>query len=387
MVKILIVENQRANRNNLTELLKAEKYDVTTCECFADLENCFKESNFNLVLYSSIFPQMDGTQFLEYRKRVGLDIPILMMIPSNSELSLVIKYIKEGAEDIIEKPINLTTLLLSIRKLLKNAKASKCERPNRRRPKNSIPEITGNAPSIVRVRNTIRRVAQRSSKVLVTGANGTGKELVAKWLHEYSDRNRVPMIEVNCAAIPNELIESVLFGHEKGAFTGADSRYIGHFEQANGGVLFLDEIGDMSLSAQAKVLRALQEQKIGRVGGTQDIEVDVMVVAATNKNLRQEIEKGTFREDLYHRLNVIHIHVPSLSERRDDIPELVDLFVKTFSVRQKVKTPEITPDAMLQLIKRPWTGNIRELQNIVERLVIMCDNKITSNDIELYCRE
>ncbi len=388
MIKLLIVDNQRASRNSLFELLKGEGYNVTACDC---AEGCLAElgkTTFDLILYSSTLPVLDGLAFTSYIKERGIDTPVLMMVPDQVELSMVVQYIKGGAEDVLQRPINITQLLINIRKLLKRSKstkslkntpASSCK--NRR----AIPEIAGNHSKIQAIKSTIKKLSNSDARVLITGANGTGKELVAHWLHASSRRSNAPIIEVNCAAIPNDLIESALFGHEKGAFTGADAKYIGRFEQANGGTLFLDEIGDMALSAQAKVLRALQESKIGRVGGGKEIDVDVRVIAATNKNLKEEIIKGNFREDLYHRLNVIPIHVPSLCERKEDIPELVNHFVSSFCVKQQSPIKEITSEAMQALINRPWTGNIRELQNVIERLVILCDDSITQKDIECYC--
>ncbi len=390
MVKLLVVENQRACRNSLVELLSAEHYGISSCATLDELKTSLSKTKFDVIIYSSRFPGMDGFAFMEYRKSIELDTPVLMILPSGDlEVDMLVKYMKDGVEDVIERPVNITKLLITLRKVIKNRRGTeKNFSPSgmkRHCKGSSIPEITGRTPKIIAIRKTIEKVADSDARVLITGANGTGKELVARWLHQHSSRNTEPLIEVNCAAIPNDLIESVLFGHEKGSFTGADARFIGHFEQANGGTLFLDEVGDMSLSAQAKVLRALQESKIGRVGGTHEIDVDVRVIAATNKNLRDEIARGTFREDLYHRLNVIHIRGPSLCERKDDIPELINHFVATFSKRQNRSIKEITPEAMNVLVERPWTGNIRELQNVIERLVILCDNTITRNDIDSYC--
>lgn len=384
MAKLLVIDNQRSIRKNLTELLENEKYAVTTSDNTEECKNLLIKNKYDLVIYNAYMPDLDGIGFLNFLKNKDVDVAVIMSA-DHFEVDDVIKCMREGAYDFIERPCNLHKLLFAVRNALSNISLKKECRKLHVRVIETIPEIMGTSPQMQAIKKMIQKVSKCESRVLITGANGTGKELVARWLHELSNRKASPLIEVNCAAIPNELIESELFGHEKGSFTSADSKRIGKFEQADGGTLFLDEIGDMSLSAQAKVLRALQENKIGRVGGVKDIDVDVRVIAATNKNLREEITKGNFREDLYHRLNVIQIHVPSLAERKEDIPQLINQFNESLSKRRGVLPKVITEEAISALQNRAWTGNIRELQNMVERLIILCDDTVTSEDISTYC--
>ena len=305
------------------------------------------------------------------------------MISGHADINTAVEATKKGAYDFIEKPPDLNRLLVSIRNAMDKTELV-VETKKLRRKISKVRNIIGDSPVMTKIKETITRVAPTDARVLITGSNGTGKELVARWVHEQSQRAHGPIIEVNCAAIPSELIESELFGHEKGSFTGAYKQRIGKFEQANGGTLFMDEIGDMSLSAQAKVLRALQESKITKIGSDKQISVDVRILAATNKDLLAEIEKGTFREDLYHRLSVILIHVPPLRDRRDDIPELVKSFLKDIGDEYSIAAREITDGAMNELMKLDWNGNVRELHNVVERLSIMCDNKISEQDVQDY---
>ena len=317
----------------------------------------------------------------------ALGVPFIIISPTGS-IEGAVEAVKRGAEDYITTPVDMNRLLGSLRRIVEREQEPTIEtaKPQKRRSGGDTEQIIGSSEEIEHVRQLIDKVAASDARVLITGENGTGKELVAKWLHLKSARSAAPFVEVNCAAIPSELIESELFGHERGAFTSAIKQRKGKFEQANGGTLFMDEIGDMSLSAQAKVLRALQENKITRVGGDRDIAVDVRVVAATNKDIRNEIRLGNFREDLYHRLSVIEIDVPPLRERRDDIALLVDHFIEEICSRQSIDTKAIDSDAIDILTSRPWTGNIRELHNVVERLIILCDERITADAVRLYCR-
>ncbi len=327
---------------------------------------------------------MDGIEFLDGLNEAGSDASVIM-ISGHGSIDSAVECIKKGAYDFIQKPLDLNRILITLKNATEKTTLVK-ETKILRKKVSRIPEIIGESPAIERIKEMINRVAPTEARVLITGSNGTGKELVARWLHEKSSHNDKPFVEVNCAAIPGELIESELFGHEKGAFTSAVKQHKGKFEQADGGTLFLDEIGDMSLAAQAKVLRVLQENKLSRVGSDKDINVKVRVVAATNKNLQEEIENGTFREDLYHRLSVIVIHVPPLSERREDIPILTRHFIDEISGESGMPAREITEDAMDELCKYKWTGNIRELRNVVERLMILSSNKITRDDVAAYAR-
>jgi DNA-binding NtrC family response regulator len=327
-------------------------------------------------------PKLDGLELLARLQKENIDLHIIM-ISGHGSTDTAVEAVKNGAFDYISKPLDLNRLLITIRNALDKATLVN-ETITLIRQVNGLQDIIGDSESIKRIKSTIDRVAPTEARILVTGANGSGKELVAKWVHEKSNRRGKTLVEVNCAAIPSELIDSELFGHEKGAFTTAIKQRIGKFEQADGGTLFLDEIGDMSLSAQAKVLRALQEGKITRVGGEKDVDVNVRVIAATNKDLLKEIEAGNFRMDLYHRLNVIEIFVPSLNDRRDDIPLLANYFLVQICNEYKRKKPTLDQDASNLLMNHNWTGNIRELRNVMERLVILCDEKITTDDIKKF---
>jgi len=327
-------------------------------------------------------PKIDGIEFLQKAGEVNPDIPIIM-ISGHGNIETAVEAVKKGAYDFISKPPDLNRLLITIRNAMeRNSLVS--ETKVLKRKVSRVQEMIGHSAPIQRIKDTIDKVAPTDARILITGENGVGKELVARWVHEKSSRASGPLVEVNCAAIPTELIESELFGHEKGSFTSAIKQRIGKFEQANSGTLFLDEIGDMSLNAQAKVLRALQEGKITRVGADKDINVDVRVIAATNKDLLKEVEEKTFRLDLYHRLSVIIIHVPSLNERRDDIPVLVDQFLEDICSDYGIAKKNIDESAIKLLQQYDWTGNIRELRNVVERLVILSAKTITGEDVESY---
>lgn len=382
MSKILVIDDEKAIRNTLKDILEVEGHNVDVAEDgHAGLE-MFENGSYELVLCDIKMPQMDGIEVLEKLQERQPDVPVVM-ISGHGNIDTAVDAIKKGAFDFIEKPLDLNRLLITIRNatdktiLIQETKTLK-------RKVSKAYDIVGESPAIVKVKEMIDRVAPTEARVLITGPNGTGKELVARWLHEKSNRAAMPFVEVNCAAIPSELIESELFGHEKGAFTSAIKQRKGKFEQADGGTLFLDEIGDMSLSAQAKVLRALQENKISRVGSDKDITVNVRVIAATNKNLTQEIEKGNFREDLYHRLSVIIINVPPLCERLEDIPLLAQHFNEQICAEYGIPPKTITSDAIDELQKLKWTGNIRELRNVIERLIILCDRQITGNDVKAF---
>jgi two-component system, NtrC family, nitrogen regulation response regulator NtrX len=380
--KILVIDDERAIRNILKEILTNEGYLVEEASDGEEGFKKFTETTFSLVLCDIKMPKLDGIDFLQKANEHNADVPIII-ISGHGNIETAVDAVKKGAYDYIAKPPDLNRMLITIRNamdknvLVKETKVLK-------RKANKVQEIVGNSDPIQKVKATIDKVAPTDARVLITGENGSGKELVARWLHEKSNRNTFPIVEVNCAAIPSELIESELFGHEKGSFTSAIKQRIGKFEQANGGTLFLDEIGDMSLSAQAKVLRALQEGKITRVGGEKEIAVDVRVVAATNKNLLEEVEAKNFRLDLYHRLGVILIKVPSLNERRSDIPLLVDKFLEDIAAEYGQAKKIIDKKAMEVLQKNNWTGNIRELRNVVERLTILSDKIINEKDVESF---
>jgi DNA-binding NtrC family response regulator len=382
MARILIIDDEEMIRSTLGEILEYEDYEVETAsDGKAGLDKVLAE-DFDVVLCDIKMPKMDGLDVLEAALEVKPETQFIM-ISGHGTIDTAVEATKKGAFDFIQKPPDLNRLLVSIRNAIdKTGLVTETKRLRRKVQRTT--DIVGVSPVITKIKETIERVAPTDARVLITGSNGTGKELVARWLHERSKRAASPLIEVNCAAIPSELIESELFGHEKGSFTGAYKQRTGKFEQATGGTLFLDEIGDMSLSAQAKVLRALQENKITRIGSDKSISVDVRIVAATNKDLLSEIEKGNFREDLYHRLSVILIHVPPLKERRSDIPDLFKHFLKQICEEQGLNVPTITPSAMEEMQKLEWTGNVRELHNVVERLVILCGNKITEQDILDY---
>lgn len=382
MARILIIDDEPAIRRALTESLEYEKYQVESAvDGKAGLKRILDES-FDVVMLDIKMPKMDGMEVLEKAIKEQPDLPIIM-ISGHGTLETAVEAVKKGAFDYIDKPLDLNRVLITIRNALEKSDLV-TETKVLKRKVTKTHDIIGESQGIAKIKETIERVAPTDARVLITGANGTGKELVARWLHEKSGRAEGPMIEVNCAAIPAELIESELFGHEKGAFTSAIKQRIGKFEQADGGTLFLDEIGDMDPSAQAKVLRALQENKITRVGGDKEIQVNVRVVAATNKDLIKEIEDNKFRMDLYHRLSVILIHVPSLNERKEDIPLLAEKFVKEICEDHGMNRKSITPSAIAELQEINWTGNIRELRNVLERLVILSGTKISEEEVQMY---
>jgi DNA-binding NtrC family response regulator len=382
MPGILIIDDEKAIRNVLRDILGNEGYTV---EEATDGEEGFKKftsGGFDLVLCDIKMPKMDGIEFLQKVMESGTEVPVIM-ISGHGNIETAVDAVKKGAFDYIAKPPDLNRLLITIRNALDKTSLVK-ETKVLKRKVSKVQEIIGESEAIKKIKDTIDKVAPTDARVLVTGENGTGKELVARWLHEKSNRSNGPIIEVNCAAIPGELIESELFGHEKGSFTSAIKQRIGKFEQASGGTLFLDEIGDMSMSAQAKVLRALQEGKITRVGGEKEIAVDVRVIAATNKDLLEEVTAKNFRLDLYHRLSVILIHVPSLNERKYDIPLLVDKFLADIAGEYGQAKKLIDKKAMETLQQHNWTGNIRELRNVVERLIILSGKTISSEDVKSY---
>ncbi|MBP5574097.1 MAG: sigma-54-dependent Fis family transcriptional regulator [Bacteroidales bacterium] len=378
MSRILIIDDQAPIRRVLREILENEKYQVDDAGNGPDALQMVKDLEYDAILCDIKMPDMDGMEVLEHVKETS-NVPVIM-ISGNSTQNEVADAMKKGAFDFISKPPDLNRLLVAVRNALDKQRLS-TENKALKKAVTKQNEMVGVSAPMMEVRDMIEKVAPTGARVLITGENGTGKELVARQLHELSARSYGPFIEVNCAAIPAELIESQLFGHEKGSFTSAIKQKKGDFELANGGTLFLDEIGDMSLAAQAKVLRALQENKIVRVGGEKEIDVDVRIIAATNKDLRKMIEENTFREDLYHRLSVIVIHVPPLRERKDDIPLLVQSFVGTIAQNMGQAVPSFTDEAMEELKQYQWTGNIRELHNIVERLVILCGTTITKDDV------
>ncbi|MDP4291971.1 MAG: sigma-54 dependent transcriptional regulator [Bacteroidota bacterium] len=381
MAKILVVDDEKAIRSTLKEILEYEHYSVIDAADGIEALELVKNDQFDVILLDIKMPRMDGMEVLDEILKIS-DVPVVM-ISGHGTIETAVEAIKKGAYDYIAKPLDLNRLLITIRNALDKSFLVNEAKMLRRKVFKQY-EMIGESPAINQIKEMIVRVAPTDARVLITGDNGTGKELVARWLHEQSNRAANPFVEVNCAAIPSELIESVLFGHEKGSFTSAIRQRKGDFEQANGGTLFLDEIGDMSLSAQSKVLRALQENKIMRVGGEKEIPVDVRVIAATNKNLKVEIENKNFREDLYHRLNVIPIHVPSLSERIDDIPILADYFMEQFCQNSGKPPMYFDQEALDHLQQIRWTGNVRELRNVVERLTILCDGKITGEDVKKY---
>jgi len=382
MPNILIIDDEKSIRRTLREILEYEKYKVEEADNGADGLTMLKDGDFDAVLCDIKMPKTDGMELLDKATQTNPDVPIIM-ISGHGTIDTAVEAVKRGAFDFIQKPPDLNRLLITIRNALDKSNLI-TETKVLKRKVTKTREIVGESPTIRSIKETIERVAPTDAKILITGENGTGKELVARWIHEKSNRAGGPMVEVNCAAIPSELIESELFGHEKGAFTSAIKQRIGKFEQANNGTLFMDEIGDMSLSAQAKVLRALQDGRITRVGGDKDIPVDVRLIAATNKDLLREIEKGTFRMDLYHRLSVILIHVPTLNERSDDIPLLAERFVKEICEDNGLPNKVITPKAIEALQEYRWTGNIRELHNVLERLVILSESKITEEEVKRY---
>ena len=379
MAKLLIIDDERAIRSTLREILEYESYDVDDIDNGIDGLELIKKNNYDLVLCDIKMNKMDGMEVLENAQIIKPDLPFIM-ISGHGTVETAIEASKKGAFDFVSKPPDLNRLLITVRNALDRGNLVTETKVLKRRVSKTR-HILGASESISKIKETIDRVAPTEARVLITGANGSGKELVARWIHEKSNRADAPLIEVNCAAIPSELIESELFGHEKGSFTSAVKQRIGKFELANGGTLFLDEIGDMSLSAQAKVLRALQEHKITRVGGEKELDVNVRVLAATNKDLLKEIEDGNFRMDLYHRLNVINIHVPHLTERTDDIPVIAQQFLEEICGDYGMPIKKISDSAMEALKALPWTGNVRELHNMIERLIILSDKSITENDV------
>jgi two-component system, NtrC family, nitrogen regulation response regulator NtrX len=382
MPKILIIDDEKVIRATLKEILEYEKYEISEAQDGEEGLKKIQEEDFDLVLCDIKMPKMDGIEVLD--KVATLDKqPQFIMISAHGSIETAVEATKKGAFDFVPKPPDLNRLLLTVRNAL-DKKSLVTETKVLKKKLSKKLDMVGESATIQQVKETIEKVAPTDARVLITGQNGTGKELVAHWLHQKSNRASAPFIAVNCAAIPAELIESELFGHEKGAFTSAVKQRQGKFEQANGGTLFLDEIGDMSLSAQAKVLRALQEHKITRVGGDKDIKVDVRVLAATNKDLKKEIEEGNFREDLYHRLSVILIQVPALKDRKEDIPTLVDKFLGDISGEYGTAKKAIDKKAISKLQEFPWTGNIRELRNVVERLVILGGQVISEDDVKKY---
>jgi len=382
MATILIIDDEKAIRKTLTEILSFEGYKIDEAADGEEGLKKFRDKNYDAVLCDIKMPKVDGIDFLQKAVEINVDIPVIM-ISGHGTIETAVEAVKKGAYDFIQKPPDLNRLLITIRNAMeRNTLVNETKTLKRKAFK--VQEMIGQSEPVRKIKETIDKVAPTEARVLITGENGVGKELVARWLHEKSNRAGNPLVEVNCAAIPGELIESELFGHEKGSFTSAIKQRIGKFEQANGGTLFLDEIGDMSLNAQAKVLRALQEGKITRVGADKDINVDVRVVAATNKDLMKEVEAKTFRLDLYHRLSVILIHVPSLNERRDDIPLLVENFLDDICEDYGMARKMISDDAMKLLQEYNWTGNIRELRNVVERLVILSGKSITKDDVKTY---
>ncbi len=382
MAKILIIDDERSIRNTMKDILEFEKHKVSLAENGRDGIEIARSQSFDLIFSDIKMPEMDGIEFLEQLRSNDSDTPVVM-ISGHGSIETAVECIKKGAFDFIEKPVDLNRLLITVRNALDKS-VLVAETKVLRKKVASNYQMIGASAAIEKVRDLIVRVAPTDARVLITGENGTGKEVVARLLFEQSNRNSAPFVEVNCAAIPSELIESELFGHEKGAFTSAIKQRIGKFEQADTGTIFLDEIGDMSLSAQTKVLRVLQENEITRVGGDKSIKVNVRVVAATNKNIRQEIEAGNFREDLYHRLNVIPILVPPLRERKEDIPLLVEHFALLICSEQGVPLKKLDKNALALLQKKEWTGNIRELRNVVERLIILGGSTITANDVEQF---
>jgi two-component system, NtrC family, nitrogen regulation response regulator NtrX len=384
MAKVLVIDDERPIRNALKEILEFEKFTVDLAENGDEGLQLVKKNQYDIILCDIKMPKTDGMEVLDKIISDGYDAPVVM-ISGHGNVETAVEAIKKGAFDFIQKPLDLNRILVTIRNAMDRVTLVEETKVLKRKINQSkITEIIGESASIKHIKQMIDKVAETDARVLVTGGNGSGKELVARQLHEKSPRNAMPFVEVNCAAIPSELIESELFGHEKGAFTSAIKQRMGKFEQADGGTLFLDEIGDMSHSAQAKVLRALQENKITRVGGDKDITVNVRIIAATNKNLRDEIDKGNFREDLYHRLNVIPIHVPSLNERKEDIELLSNYFIDKICEEQSMKPKKLTKDAIKELQNIDWTGNIRELRNMIERLLILCDKEITGADVKLF---
>ncbi|MBR5958955.1 MAG: sigma-54-dependent Fis family transcriptional regulator [Salinivirgaceae bacterium] len=383
MAHILVIDDEKAIRNTLKEILEYEKHRVSLAPNGLEGLELLKKEQFDALLLDIKMEGMDGMEVLEQVAKEWPDLPVIM-ISGHGTVDTAVKAIKMGAFDFIEKPLDLNRLLITLRNAMDKGKLVTETKTLRKKVAGKNRELIGESAPMKLIKAMIEKVAPTDARVLITGPNGTGKEVVARMIHSHSNRAEAAFVEVNCAAIPSELIESELFGHMKGSFTGAVKDRAGKFEQADGGTIFLDEIGDMSLSAQAKVLRALQENKITRVGADKDIDVNVRVIAATNKNLEEEIKAGRFREDLYHRLSVILIQVPTLNERVEDIPLLADHFIGQICEESGVAKSTITPDAIAELQKINWTGNIRELRNVIERLLILCDKNITAKDVQLY---
>ncbi|HRE50015.1 MAG TPA: sigma-54 dependent transcriptional regulator [Flavitalea sp.] len=382
MSNILIIDDEKAIRKTLTEILSYEGYKIEEAGDGEEGLRKFKEKNFDVVLCDIKMPKLDGIEFLDKVREHNPDVPVIM-ISGHGTIETAVEAVKKGAYDYIAKPPDLNRLLITIRNAMDKTNLV-AETKVLKRKVSKVEEMIGESEPILRIKETIEKVAPTDARILITGENGVGKELVARWVHEKSARATGPLVEVNCAAIPSELIESELFGHEKGSFTSAVKQRIGKFEQAHNGTLFLDEIGDMSLKAQAKVLRALQEGRITRVGGDKDISVDVRVIAATNKDLLNEVEEKNFRLDLYHRLSVIIVHVPALNERKEDIPLLVDKFLTDVCSEYGIPKKTIDAEAIDELKRHNWTGNIRELRNVVERLVILSGKSISIGDVHAY---
>lgn len=382
MAKILVIDDEKSIRNALEEVLVYENHKVDLSSDGDEGLELFKKNNYDVVLLDIKMPKTDGIEVLEQISSEAPDIPVIM-ITGHGNVDTAVEAIKKGAFDFIEKPLDLNRLLITIRNALDKSDLITETKVLKRKVSKTY-DMIGESSPIKKIREMIDKVAPTDARVLISGKNGTGKELVARWLHEKSQRSEMPFVEVNCAAIPSELIESELFGHEKGAFTSAHRDRTGKFEQAHNGTIFLDEIGDMSLSAQAKVLRTLEENKITRVGSDKSIPVNVRVIAATNKDLKKEIEGNRFREDLYHRLSVIIIRVPTLNERLEDIPLLADYFNEQICREYGMQKKNITEDAIEEFKKIRWTGNIREFRNVLERLIILCDREITGNDVVSY---
>jgi two-component system, NtrC family, nitrogen regulation response regulator NtrX len=382
MPDILIIDDEKAIRKTLMEILSFEGYKIEEAADGEEGLKKFRDKSYDVVLCDIKMPKLDGIEFLQKAGEANPDVPVIM-ISGHGNIETAVEAVKKGAYDYISKPPDLNRLLITIRNAMdKSSLVSEAKVLKRKVSK--VQNMVGESMPIKKIKETIEKVAPTEARVLITGENGSGKELVARWIHEKSNRAESPLVEVNCAAIPGELIESELFGHEKGSFTSAIKQRIGKFEQANGGTLFLDEIGDMSPNAQAKVLRALQEGKITRVGADKDINVDVRVIAATNMDLLKEVEEKRFRLDLYHRLSVILIHVPSLNERRDDVPVLVDTFLTDICSDYGIAKKAMDDEAVKLLQEYNWTGNIRELRNVVERLTILSGKTITRDDVKNY---
>ena len=383
MARILVVDDERSIRSTVKDVLEHEKHNVELAESAIQAFEKIKTTQYDLVITDIVMPNISGIVLLEKLKEDGHEMPIIIM-SAHGNIGMAVDCLKKGAFDYIEKPLDLNRLLISTRNALDKNKLIKETKTLKKKIQNNY-QMIGESPSIKKLRHLIDLISQTDTRVLITGENGTGKEVVARQIYQNSPRANKPFVEVNCAAIPSELIESELFGHEKGAFTSAIKQRIGKFEQADGGTIFLDEIGDMSLSAQAKVLRCLQENVVSPVGSYKLIKINVRVIAATNKNLQDEIDKGNFREDLYHRLNVVPLHIEPLSKRLEDIPLLINYFSQIICDTQGRPVKQFSTEAIEKLQQRRWRGNIRELRNIVERLIILCGDTITAEDVEEYC--